>query len=249
MTDQFKNKNIIVTGGANGIGRETAMTFALQGAKVFAIDIDATQGVKLAQTNENIQFVEIDLSNAGAIEERWENWRSEGVTIDILINNVGLSRFKPLLELSTSEWDTIFNVNLRAAFVCSRQFAAQHTHGNYGRIINIASTRHLMSEPNGEAYAASKGGLVSLTNALAASLANTGITVNCISPGWIHTGDVSDLTKDDHLQHFSGRVGKPADIASMCSYLCQPQNDFINGQNIYIDGGMTKKMIYFYEYP
>jgi NAD(P)-dependent dehydrogenase (short-subunit alcohol dehydrogenase family) len=244
MTDQFKNTNIVVTGGANGIGQEIAMAFALQGAKVFALDIDATKGVSLAQTNENIQFIEIDVSNAAAIEDGWEHWRREGITIDILINNVGLSRFKPLLELSTSEWDTILNVNLRAAFVCSRQFAAQHTHGSYGRIINIASTRHLMSEPNAEAYAASKGGLVSLTHALAASLANTGVTVNCISPGWIHTGDVSQLSQADHAQHFSGRVGKPADIASMCLYLSHPNHDFINGQNIYIDGGMTKKMVY-----
>jgi NAD(P)-dependent dehydrogenase (short-subunit alcohol dehydrogenase family) len=244
MTNQFQNKNVVVTGGANGIGRELAKTFAAQGAAVFVLDCDATNGTALEREWATIHFIEIDLGNATAIEKLWDNWSVGQTFIHILINNVGLSRFKPLLQLTTDEWDTILNVNLRAAFVCSRQFAAQHTHGNYGRIINIASTRHLMSEPNGEAYAASKGGLVSLTHALAASLANTGITVNCISPGWIHTGNVSDLTQEDHQQHFSGRVGRPADIASMCTHLCQPPNDFINGQNIYIDGGMTKKMIY-----
>jgi NAD(P)-dependent dehydrogenase (short-subunit alcohol dehydrogenase family) len=244
MTNQFHNATIVVTGGANGIGRETAITFARQGARVIILDINTESGSALALEFPNIEFICIDLENATAIEQWWTSLQKDGITIDILINNVGLSRFKPLLELSTGEWDQILNVNLRAAFVCTRQFAAQHTRGSYGRIINIASTRHLMSEPYGEAYAASKGGLVSLTHALAASLANTGITVNCISPGWIHTGDVSELSESDHKQHFSGRVGQPADIASMCLYLCEPAHDFINGQNIYIDGGMTKKMIY-----
>ncbi len=119
-----------------------------------------------------------------------------------------------------------------------------HAFGQYGRIIQIASTRHLMSEPGGEAYGASKGGIVSLTHALANSLAGTGITVNCISPGWIHTGDPEKLRPQDHAQHPSGRVGKPSDIASMVMWLCSPENDFVNGENIYMDGGMTRKMIY-----
>lgn len=240
----FTNKHAVVTGGANGIGRQIALAIAAQGANVSVLDIDREKGVLLQAQNPLIQFVHIDLGNAKAIEACFDKWASAGRHIDILVNNVGISRFKPLLELTTDEWDEILNVNLRAAFVCSRQFAKQHTQGIYGRIINIASTRHLMSEPNGEAYAAGKGGLVSLTHALAASLANMGITVNCISPGWIHTGDVAELTPADHRQHASGRVGTPADIASLCLFLCNEENSFINAQNFYVDGGMTKKMIY-----
>lgn len=108
----------------------------------------------------------------------------------------------------------------------------------------MASTRYLMSEPDSEAYAASKGGIVSLTHALAISLSKYNITVNCISPGWIDTGHYGELRPIDHEQHPSNRVGTPEDIARMCIYLCQPENNFINGQNIIIDGGMTKKMIY-----
>lgn len=108
----------------------------------------------------------------------------------------------------------------------------------------MASTRYLMSEPNSEAYAASKGAIVSLTHALAISLSEFNITVNCISPGWIDTGHYGDLRPEDHKQHPSGRVGKPEDIARTCLFLCDPANDFINGQNIVVDGGMTKKMIY-----
>ncbi|MFT3739386.1 MAG: SDR family oxidoreductase [Breznakibacter sp.] len=243
-TSFFQGKTVMVTGAANGIGREIALSFAQLGAKIQALDIDQPQGGAFAQAHPSIRFCHIDLADAAAIETLWGKWNTEQTRIDILINNVGISRFKPLTELTTREWDLIQNVNLRAAFICSREFAAQHPHGQYGRIINIASTRHLQSEPDAEAYAASKGGLVSLTHALSASLANTGITVNCISPGWIHTGNVADLTQADHVQHFSGRVGKPSDIASVCQYLCGPDSGFINGQNIYVDGGMTKKMIY-----
>ena len=116
----------------------------------------------------------------------------------------------------------------------------------YGRIINLCSTRYLMSEPGSEGYAASKGGIYSLTHALALSLAewqHHGPTP--LSPGWIpDTRLMNKLRAEDHSQHPSGRVGKPEDIARMCLFLCQDENDFINGENITIDGGMTKKMIY-----
>ena len=115
---------------------------------------------------------------------------------------------------------------------------------NGGAIISMASTRAQMSEPHTEAYAASKGGIVAITHALAASLSPLNITVNCISPGWIHTGDESELRVEDHAQHLSNRVGNVDDIARMCVFLANPSNNFINGENITIDGGMTKKMIY-----
>ena len=114
----------------------------------------------------------------------------------------------------------------------------------YGRIINICSTRYLMSESGSEAYAASKGGIYSLTHALALSMSKWHITTNSISPGWIQNKDYDQLRKEDHQQHPSQRVGRPEDIARACLFLCNPDNDFINGENITIDGGMTKKMMY-----
>ncbi|MGL5725130.1 SDR family oxidoreductase, partial [Cetobacterium sp.] len=114
----------------------------------------------------------------------------------------------------------------------------------YGRIINIASTRWNQNESNWEAYGASKGGLVSLTNTLAVSLAKTPITVNAISPGWIQVDNYDTLTATDHSQHPSGRVGTPRDILNACLFLSNIENDFINAANIIIDGGMSKKMIY-----
>jgi len=113
-----------------------------------------------------------------------------------------------------------------------------------GSIVNISSTRATMSEENSEAYAASKGGIVSLTHALASSFSKDHIQVNCISPGWIETQNYDNLRKIDHDQHPSKRVGKPEDIARACIYLTNEENDFINGTEIIIDGGMTKKMVY-----
>jgi len=237
---QTTHHKVLISGGANGIGQATATHFASQGINVIVADIDETQGVAMAQNHQNITFIKANM----AMEDDILAIFIQHPDIDIVINNVGISKFKPLLELSVYEWDTIINKNLRSAFICAREMANRHQSNSYGRIINIASTRHLMSEPGAEAYAASKGGLVSLTHALAASLSNSGITVNCISPGWIHNGSPDVLTQADHEQHFSGRVGKPQDIANLCWFLCQPENDFINGQNHYVDGGMTKKMIY-----
>ena len=139
-------------------------------------------------------------------------------------------------------------INLRPVFITSRLLAIhrkkQPSPNPYGRIINICSTRYLMSEPRSEGYAASKGGIYSLTHALALSLSEWNITVNSIAPGWIQTHDYAQLQPEDHSQHPSRRVGKPEDIARMCLFLCEENNDFINGENITIDGGMTKKMIY-----
>lgn len=244
MEHMLKEKRAIVTGGANGIGRTIAIALEEAGAKVWVIDKDKKKLDNLRQHYPWIHTTCLDLADADEILKFFRQIEVEWRFADILINNAGISRFKPLEKLSIEEWDYIINSNLRASFICSREFSRMHAHGQYGRIIQIASTRHLMSEPGGEAYGASKGGIVSLTHALANSLSGTGITVNCISPGWIHNGDPEKLRTIDHSQHLSGRVGKPSDISSLVLWLCAPENDFVNGENIYIDGGMTKKMIY-----
>ena len=165
-------------------------------------------------------------------------------TIDIVINNAGFGIWKSPLDLTVEEWDSVVNTNLRGAFLCAREAARFMKEHCGGSVVNIASTRAFMSEAGSEAYAASKGGVVALTHALAASLAQYRIRVNCISPGWIETGDYSALREADHLQHFSGRVGRPEDIARACLFLSGEGNDFISGENLIIDGGMTRKMIY-----
>lgn len=245
----FSGRTVIITGAAKGIGRGIALQYAAQGAQVVVADIDDIGGTEIvnlikAQGGEAI-FVKTDVRQEADIIRLMEVACRTYGRIDILINNAGKGLFKSPYDLTVEEWDDLLNTNLRSVFLCSRE-AAKYMRRNKdgGSIVNIASTRALMSEPNWEAYAASKGGIVALTHALAASLSKDKITVNCISPGWIETGDYEQLRPIDHQQHLSGRVGKPEDIARACLYLTAPGNDFVTGINLIVDGGMTRKMIY-----
>jgi NAD(P)-dependent dehydrogenase (short-subunit alcohol dehydrogenase family) len=245
----FINKTVIITGAGNGIGKGIALQYAEKGANVVVADIDAAAGAQTAaeikENGGNAIFVPTDVRLEADIVRLMETAYQTYGRIDILINNAGISVFKPLYELSIEEWDNIINTNLRSVFLGSRE-AAKYMRRNRegGSIVNIASTRAIMSEPNSEAYAASKGGIVALTHALAASLGKDRITVNAISPGWIETGDYAKLRQIDHEQHLSKRVGKPDDIARACLYLTARENNFVTGINLVADGGMTKKMIY-----
>jgi hypothetical protein len=244
----YSDKVVLVTGGANGIGREITKAYCEKGAKVIIADNDKENGLKteteLRSKGYDVLFYNIDLKAPLEIEEMFKFIIKKYGKINILINNAGIGRFKSLYEMTVNDWDEVINTNLRGTFIASREFAKYNKNTKYGRIINIASTRYLMSEPNTEAYSASKGGIVALTHALAITLSKENITVNCISPGWIETGNYEELRPIDHEQHPSLRVGKPEDVARICLFLSDKDNDFINGENIVVDGGMTKKMIY-----
>jgi NAD(P)-dependent dehydrogenase (short-subunit alcohol dehydrogenase family) len=245
----FVGKVVIVTGGANGIGQGIALTFAKNGAKVVIADIADEAGKHLeTEINKNggeALFIKTDVRVEANIINLMEIAHETYGRIDILINNAGKGLFKSLFLVTVEEWEDIIKTNLSSVFLCSREVAKYMSKNEKGgAIVNIASTRALMSEANSEGYAASKGGIVAITHALAASLSEERITVNAISPGWIHNGAESELTANDHQQHFSKRVGKPNDIANACLYLTAEENDFVTGINLVIDGGMTRKMIY-----
>lgn len=247
LTVKFPPRRVFVTGGASGIGRAIVKAFCDAGCRVAFCDIDAAAGSRTAQSL-GARFYPVDVSDTCALEACMQSIFDLWGDIDILVNNVGVGDFKPLTEASVEDFDRVMNVNVRPVFVTSRKLALHRAslaeHDGYGRIINLCSTRHAMSEAGTEAYSASKGAIASLTHALMMSLSPYGITVNAISPGWIETGDRTVLTDADHAQHPSGRVGEPADIARLCVYLSLPGNEFINGENITVDGGMTRKMIY-----
>jgi NAD(P)-dependent dehydrogenase (short-subunit alcohol dehydrogenase family) len=246
--DMEKGKVVIVTGAGRGIGQCLAKTYASKGAHVVLADIDPEAGAETEQMirsdGQDATFVPTDVSNPDEICTLFRKINELTGRIDVLINNAGVSEWKSPYEISVPEWDHIINTNLRSVFLCSREAARMMRKSGGGAIVNIASTRAFMSEPDSEAYAASKGGIVALTHALAASFAGDHIRVNCVSPGWIETGAYDQLREIDHAQHLSGRVGKPEDIANACLYLTDEKNDFLNGSNIIIDGGMTRKMIY-----
>lgn len=240
-------KRVFITGGANGIGKAIVEAFASDGFQVAFCDVDDLSGGRL-ETETGAVFIKADAGDKAELESCMLNLLEKWGDIDILINNVGVGNFGDIKDVSVEDFERVININLRSAFITSRLLAIHRERlkerNNFGRIINLCSTRYLMSEPGTEAYAASKGGIYSLTHALAISLAKYHITVNSISPGWIENYHYDTLTEADHLQHPSLRVGNPDDIARMCLFLCDEKNDFINGENIVIDGGMTRKMMY-----
>ncbi len=243
-------QTVIVTGAAKGLGKAIATAYAKKEHQVVLADVDTANGEKhalnLRDEGFDVVFVQCDVSEPNDIGELVKISVERFSRIDVIINNAGISEFTPPLELDVDGWDRVLNTNLRSSFLLSRAALPVMKKNGGGAIVNIASTRALMSEPNSEAYAASKGGLLALTHAMAISFADSGVRVNCISPGWMHTGDYDKLRDIDHEQHPSRRVGKPEDIARACLFLTDPENDFINGENLVIDGGMTRKMIYEY---
>lgn len=235
----YKGKIVFVTGAANGLGNAIAKAYAKLNAFVIAIDIVDTNF-----DENNIDFYKADLKSEDQIKNIFKDVVKKHGSVHVLINNGAISKFnKSIFDIELSEFDEVIAVNLRGSFICSKEFIKANKGEDYGRIINIASTRFNQNEAGWEAYGASKGGLVSLTNTMAISLSETPITVNAISPGWIKVDDY-ELSEIDKKQHPSGRVGVPKDIVNACLFLTNEDNDFINGSNIIIDGGMTKKMMY-----
>ncbi len=244
-----QKKVVIVTGAGSGIGRAVAMAYADTGAMVIIAEKDTVKGAltetEIIESGGQAVFYHVDVSDLTQTEAMMIIIKETYKKIDILINNAGVSFWKSPYEITPQEWDAVMDVNLRGLFFTAREAAKLMRETGGGSVVNIASTRALMSEPDSEAYAASKGGIAALTHALAASFSEDGIQVNCISPGWIETGDYQNLSEDAHNQHIAKRVGRPDDIARACLFLTNPENDFISGTNLVIDGGMTKKMIYY----
>lgn len=239
-------RRVFVTGGAHGIGRAIVEAFAKSGDRVAFCDIDSSRG-KVVADECSALFYEVDVTDRLQLENCMQDVLNRWGDIDVIVNNVGISVFKPITEIEVEEFDKTINTNLRPAFITSRFLARNRQKtGNiaYGRIVNICSSRYLMSEAGTEGYSASKGGIYSLTHALAISLAPFRITVNAVAPGWIHVNEGEILRPVDHEFHPSGRVGQPEDIARMVLFLCAENNDFVNGQTITVDGGVTRKMIY-----
>lgn len=223
----FKNKVAVITGGANGIGKCIAEEFRRNGAFVYVID-----------KAEGEHFTG-DIADRKTLEAFAESVLSQHEKIDFLINNA-LPVMKGIDKCTYEEFQYALSVGVTAPFYLSKLFAPHFSEG--GSIINISSSRDRMSQPQTESYTAAKGGIAALTHALAVSLAGK-VRVNSISPGWIDTS-YTIYEGADAVQQPAGRVGNPLDIANMVMFLCSDKAGFITGENICIDGGMTRQMIY-----
>jgi len=249
-------KVIAITGGGQGIGRAIAWHFAELGYGVSLIDPDNEAGREvldgIGQRGAHGLFVKSSVSKPKDVTNWISRTAKELGVPDVLVNNAGIMIRKDVLKLTLAEFQKVLTTNLGGTFLASQAAAkVMAKRGKGGTIINMASTRAFMSEPNTEGYTASKGGIIALTHGLAVSLAPYRIRVNAISPGWIETGDWKKTSqavtprhsKKDREQHPVGRVGTPVDIAKACQFLAE-NADFMTGQNITLDGGMMAKMIY-----
>lgn len=241
-----EGKAVVVTGGARGIGRGIGAWLLGTGYRVALLDSDEPLGRRTAEElggDGDVLFLHADVTVEDEVRAAMTRAVERFGRLDALVNNAGLATpfGTPVESLQLAEWNRVLGVNLTGGFLCAKH-AVPHLRTTGGSIVNIASTRACQSEPHGEAYAASKGGMVALTHALAISLGPE-VRVNGIAPGWIDVRDES-LRPEDHTQHPVGRVGKAKDVAALVAFLISEDAGFVTGQTFVVDGGMTRKMIY-----
>lgn len=245
----------LVTGGAQGIGLGIARLLLERGWRLVVLDTNeaALERLEREQPGQPLLCLAADVSREAEVRAAVDQAAGRWGRLDAVVNNAGVAdpHAGPLETLELERWRRWLDVNLTGTMLVCKH-SVIHLRRTRGAIVNIASTRALQSEPDSEAYAASKGGVLAFTHALAMSLSNQ-VRVNAISPGWIDVRDhrgpgqvagPSDLTATDHAQHPAGRVGRPQDVASMCAFLVGPEAGFITAQNFIVDGGMTRKMLY-----
>jgi NAD(P)-dependent dehydrogenase (short-subunit alcohol dehydrogenase family) len=245
---KLAGKTAVVTGSRRGIGKAIALALAGEGASVTIADVNLEECQAVAEeikaSGGNALAVKCDISKKAEVQEMMAKTIAEFGKIDILVNNAAYGVIKPFVRLTEEDWDSVYNVNVKGAFLCSQVAAKNMIKNGGGRIINISSVASGGGggcPPLMTPYVSSKGGLKALSEAMAVELADFGINVNVICPGTIDSGSVPESMKERSLRTIpKGRLGRPEDIASMVVYLASPEADYITGSVIVIDGGVSK---------
>jgi 2-hydroxycyclohexanecarboxyl-CoA dehydrogenase len=240
----------VVTGGASGIGLGAARQFVADGHRVAVLDRDAAgataAAAELAAEGGPVLAVEVDVADRSSVTAAFARVRAELGPVEILVTSAGVESFDPVLEITAEKWDRIVAVNLTGTFTCVQAALPDMLAAGWGRIVTISSSSAQSGAPNMAHYAASKGGVIALTKALAVDLARSGITVNTIPPSLVDTpmaraaeaaGDFPGVDVVGPMVPL-GRAGTPADIAAACSFLCSDGGSYITGQVIGVNGGM-----------
>ncbi len=240
---RFKDKIVMVTGGAAGIGRVTAEAFAREGAKLAICDVNPQAGETAAQAlGPEASFQKVDVASEAEVAAWADATIKRYGRIDILVNNAGITRDALLLRMKESDWDLVMSINLKGAFLCTRAVVRHMAQQRAGRIVNVASVVGVVGNVGQANYVASKAGLIGLTKTVAREFAARGITVNAVAPGYIETqmtAVLGDKVKEAFLTQIPlGRAGSPEDVAAAVTFLASDQAAYLTGQVLHVSGGM-----------
>lgn len=252
----LKNYVSIITGASRGIGKGIAKEFALNGANVIIADIDIDEGKQVVkEINEKggkAIFIETDVTSEEDVKSMVNQVYEQYGKIDTLINNAGITLFKPLIETSLEDWNKVIDTDLRGVFLCSKYVAEKMIINQSGSIINISSNHAFATLPNSELYAAAKAGVIGFTKSLALSLGDKNIRVNSVCPGftdtshyqkWLESYPDPKLVEEEVISlHATKRINSPSDVAKLCVYLASDYSNQITGTEIIIDGGVSSRL-------
>ena len=243
---RLKNKAVIVTGAGQGLGKGIALRLAAEGAKVAVVDIDLAKCLavkeELVQAGYQAIAVPCNVANRAEVEAMVEETVKAFGTVDVLINNAGITRDSMTVKMSDAQWDAVLDVNLKSVFLCCQAVLKVMVPQMSGKIINIASLSGEMGNVGQLNYSAAKAGVIGVTKTLAREMAKKQINVNAISPGFIDsemTAQVPEQVREQLIKAIPlGRSGKPLDIANACLFLASDESDYITGQVLRLNGGV-----------